>query len=128
MKGDVTMINMNEVITGITLSKACSFKADADSTESKTVTLRIKFDGATLKGVFDKAVAGTVIQWVNGVGRKKYDTFKPNQIVDVTFTSPASTQIDPMEALIASAKAAGVDVTDEKAIATYIMAEMKKRV
>jgi hypothetical protein len=101
MKGDKTM-NMNEIIAGVTLTKVCSIKADKDSTESKTVTLRVKFDGATFQNVFDKAVAGAVIAWQNGVGRKGYDTFKPNQTIDIQFTAPASrTAVDPETAMVA---------------------------
>lgn len=96
------MINMNEVITNITLTKVCSIKPDKDSDEQKNITLRIKFDGTPLKAVFDKAVSGAVIQWQNGVGRKGFDTFKNNQTVDVQFNAPASrTAIDPETAMIA---------------------------
>ncbi len=102
--GGFTM-NLNEIITNITLTKVCSIKPDKDSDESKNITLRIKFDGATLQSVFDKAVSGAVIQWQNGVGRKNFDTFKPNQVVDVQFNAPASrTAIDPETAMIAKLK------------------------
>lgn len=121
MKGVQTMINMNEVVAGVTLTKVCSIKADKDSDVSKTINLRVKFDGATLKGVFDKALSGAVIAWQNGVGRKKFDEFKANQVVDITFVSPATTQIDPMESIIASAKAANMTVEE------YVLAEMKRR-
>ncbi len=100
------MINMTEVIANVTLTKVCSIRADKDSTDSKNITLRVKFDGATVQSVFDKAVAGAVIQWQNGVGRKGYDTFKPNQTVDIQFTAPASrTAIDPETAMIAKLQA-----------------------
>lgn len=100
MKGETTM-NMNEIITNVTLTKVCSIKADKDSDESKSITLKIKFDGATIQSVFDKAVAGAVIQWQNGVGRKNFDTFKPNQTVEIQFTSPARSTVDPETAMIA---------------------------
>ena len=101
MKGEKAM-NMNEIISNVTLTKVCSIKADKDSTESKLITLRVKFDGATIQSVFDKAVAGAVIAWQNGVGRKQYDTFKPNQTVDIQFVAPASrTAVDPETAMIA---------------------------
>ena len=92
---------MKEVITGVVLTKDCSIKADADSTETRRVILRVKFDGATLQGVFDKALAGTVIAWQNGVGRKNFDTYKNGQTVEVQFTSPARTAIDPEAAMVA---------------------------
>ena len=98
-------MNLNDVITNITLTKVCSIKPDKDSDESKNITLRIKFDGSTLQSVFDKAVSGAVIQWQNGIGRKNFDTFKSNQIVDVQFNAPASrTAIDPETAMIAKLK------------------------
>jgi hypothetical protein len=115
-------MNMSETITNVTLTKACSIKADKDSTESKVINLKVKFDGATLQSVFDKAIAGTVITWQNGVGRKGFDTFKPNQTVEISFVAPASkAQIDPIDAMIASASAAGMSVED------YLRAEIAKR-
>ena len=114
-------MNMNEIIAGVVLTKVCSIKADKDSDVSKNITLRVKFDGAPLKAVFDKALSGAVIAWQNGVGRKNFDTFKPNQTVDIQFTSPASKTIDPMESIIASAAEANMTVE------AYIAAEMKRR-
>jgi hypothetical protein len=96
------MMNMNEVIANVKLSKVCSIKADKDSNESKQINLVVKFDGATIQSVFDKAVSGAVIQWQNGVGRKTFDTLKNNQTVEIQFTAPASrTAIDPETAMIA---------------------------
>ena len=95
-------MNMNEIISGVTLTKVCSIKADKDSTESKNITLKVKFDGATVQSVFDKALAGAVIQWQNGQGRKNFDTFKMNQVVEIQFNAPAArTMIDPETAMIA---------------------------
>jgi hypothetical protein len=121
MKGIKTM-NMNEVIANVKLSKVCSIRADVDSTEKKNINLIVKFDGAILSSVFDKAVSGAVIAWQNGVGRKNFDTFKNNQTVEIQFVAPASkAQVDPMEVIIASAKASGMTVEQ------YVMAELKKR-
>lgn len=115
-------MNMNEVISNVKLSKVCSIKADKDSIEAKQINLVVKFDGALLSAVFDKAVSGAVIAWQNGVGRKNFDTFKSNQTVEIQFVAPASkAQIDPMDALLNNAKAA--NMTPE----AYLMAELKKR-
>ncbi len=93
---------MNEVITNVTLTKTCSIKPDKDSDESKVINLKIKFDGTTLQSVFDKAVSGAVIQWQNGPGRKGFDTFKPNETINIQFSSPgARAQIDPETAMVA---------------------------
>ena len=122
MKGVFTMMNMNEVIVGVTLTKACSIKADADSTESKVVNLRVKFDGAQLGDVFAKALSSAVIAWQNGVGRKGFDTFKAGQIVDVQFSAPAArAQVDPVDAILAAAAAANISVEE------YIKREIAKR-
>ena len=98
-KGGTTM-NMNEVISNVTLTKACSIKADADSEQKKTINLKVKFDGAPLKGVFNKALAGAVIAWQNGVGRKNFDKYSNGQVVEITFISPASNAVDPETAMI----------------------------
>ena len=118
-------MDMNQIIAGVVLSKACAVSPDAESKKegvSKKVNVRVKFDGAKLADVFEKALSGTVIAWQNGVGRKSFDTLKDNQTVEITFTAPASrAQVDPIDAVIASAKAAGMTVEQ------YLMAELKKR-
>ncbi len=122
MKGDYTMINMKEVIANVTLTKVCSIKPDKDSDEHKTITLRVKFDGATVQSIFDKALSGAVIQWQNGVGRKRFDTFKNNQTIDIQFNAPASrTAVDPVTAMIQNAEAEGITVEE------YLKREIAKR-
>ena len=95
-------MNLNEIIANVTLTKVCSIKADKESDVSKSITLKVKFDGSTLSSVFDKAVSGAVIAWQNGVGRKNFDTYKPNQVVEIQFNAPASrSAIDPETAMVA---------------------------
>ena len=120
-RGMTMTINMNETITNVTLTKVCSIRADEDSSEKKNITLRIKFDGATVQSVFDKAVAGAVIQWQNGVGRKHFDTFKTNQTVEITFVAPAKTTIDPETAMVA--KLSTMTAEEQQA---YFMEMLKK--
>ena len=99
-------MNMNELITNVVLTKVCSISPDKDSDEHKSITLKIKFDGAPLQSVFDKAVSGAVIAWQNGVGRKGFDTFKAGQVVDIQFSAPASrTAVDPETAMISKLQA-----------------------
>src|SRR4030042_1928033 len=106
------MFNMTEVVKGITLTKACSIKPDGDSKESKSINLKVKFDGVMLQDVFNKAMAGAVIQWQNGPGRKGYDNWKSNQVVEVSFSAPGKTTVDPLLSVIASAKAEGISVEE----------------
>ena len=121
------MMNMNEVIANVTLAKVCSIKADKDSTETKQITLKVKFDGATVQSVFDKAVAGAVIQWQNGVGRKQFDTFKNNQTIDIQFSAPASrTAIDPEQAMIA--KLSTMTNEEQTAYIANVMLKTKRQV
>lgn len=124
MKGGLTMINMSEIISGVTLTKACSIKADKDSDSSKVINLKVKFDGATLQGVFDKALAGAVIQWQNGVGRKQFDTLKDKQTVEITFTSPAKTTVDPETAMVN--KLANMTPEEQQAYIAELMLKAKK--
>ncbi len=124
MKGGLTMINMSEIISGVTLTKACSIKADKDSDSSKVINLKVKFDGATLQGVFNKALAGAVIQWQNGVGRKQFDTLKDKQTVEITFTSPAKTTVDPETAMVN--KLANMTPEEQQAYIAELMLKAKK--
>ena len=87
--------------------------------------LNVRFDGVPLQAVFDKAVAGAVIQWQNGPGRGKYDEWSNGQVINIDFKSPGATAIDPKQAMIAQARSAGVDVTDKQALMTYIMSQIE---
>jgi uncharacterized protein (UPF0303 family) len=91
------MVNMSEVIVGITLHKTCKVREDADSKTFKTVHLRIKYDGATVKDVFDKSTEPTVIQW-QAKARKEFASIKDGSTVDVVFSAPTRTTIDPKTA------------------------------
>ena len=120
-------MDLNTIVKNVVLTKVCSISPDKDSDDSKNITLKVKFDGVPLQGVFDKAISQTVIQWQNGPGRKKFDAWNNGQVVEVSFKSPARTSIDPMTQLLAEATAAGVDTTDQNEMAKYIMAELAKR-
>lgn len=94
-------MDMNEVVKGITLTKACSIKPDKESENTKQIRLKVKFDGATLQSVFEKALSGAVIQWQNGQGRKNFDSLKDGQAVEIQFTAPAArAQVDPETAMV----------------------------
>lgn len=114
-------MELGQIVKDVVLTKVCSIKADKDSDESKQVTLRVKFDGVSLQSVFDKAVGGAVISWQNGPGRRQFDTWKANQTIDIEFKSPGRTSIDPLDAITAAAKAAGMSIED------YIKQELAKR-
>ena len=96
------IMNLNEIIANVKMTKVCSISPDKESDEHKQISLVVKFDGARLQSVFDKAVSGAVIAWQNGVGRKNFDTYKNGQTVEIQFIAPASkAAIDPEQAMIA---------------------------
>jgi hypothetical protein len=124
--------DMNMTIEGITLSELRTVSPDEDAKKEgikKTITLRIKYDGLTLKDVFAKAFKSDVVSWQNGgAGRKNYDNIVDKSVIEISAKAPgAGPQENPMDAMIREARAAGVDPKDEKAFAAYIIAEMKKR-
>lgn len=82
------MIDMNQVVSGLTLDIDSSVKKDKNSNESKKVTLRFHFEGVTLRDVFTKALSSARISWQNGPGRSQWDSWKNGQVVDVNFASP----------------------------------------
>lgn len=124
MKG-FTMIDMNELIEGITLSKVCSVKPYKESDESKQITIKVKFDGVKLSSVFEKALAGVVIQVQNGRLRKEFDTLKNGQDIDVQFNAPAKTTVDPETAMIA--KLAAMTVEERQEYFKNMMAKASKK-
>ena len=105
-------LDLNQIVSGIKLVKACSIKADKDSDESKTINLEVTFDDVPLSGVFQKAISQTVIQWQNGPGRSKFDTWTDHQTVKVAFKAPASSQVDPEQSI--AAKLAAMDTQEER--------------
>jgi len=120
--GGMYIMDMNQIVEGVILSKSCSIKPSKDSEESKKVTLNIKFDGVTLGAVFQKSVSAAVIQWQNGPGRSKFDQWENNGKVDIEFKTPGATaQVDPVTAIINAAKASDMTVED------YLKYELKKR-
>jgi hypothetical protein len=128
MKGGkaMNMSNMNEVVESVTVSGVRSISPDNDSKKSgdvKQVTLKIKYDGLMLKDVFAKAFKNDVVAWQNGAGgRKNFDNIVNKQVIEVSAKAPGSAPAaDPMESIIASAKASGLTVEQ------YVLAEMKKR-
>ena len=100
------IMDMNTIVSGVTLNKACSIKAFKDSNTSKQINLRVKFDDIALSAVFAKAVSSAVIQWQNGPGRSKYDQWSDKQTVDISFKAPgAMPVVDPEVAIMNKAKA-----------------------
>ena len=116
-------MDMNQIVNGIVLNKACSIKAFKDSDTSKTINLRVKFDGIALSAVFAKAVSSAVIQWQNGPGRSKYDQWSDKQTVDISFKAPgAMPTADPEVALAMKIKAMNGDA--KKAQIAKVRAQM----
>lgn len=95
-------MNLDLIVNNVVLSKVCSIKPNKDSSRTKNITLKVLFNNVTLKSVFLKALAAVVVQWQNGQGRKKFDTWTNNQTVTVEFKAPAATPaVDPEQAMIA---------------------------
>lgn len=94
-------MNMNESITGVTLTKACNIKPFKGATDTKQVTLAVKYDGLTLGDIFTKALRSDVISWQNGPGRKGYDTLVDKSTVNVSAKAPGAATIDPETAMVA---------------------------
>lgn len=94
-------MELKQVVKNVVLTKACNIKADKDSSETKQINLKVSFDGVTLADVFNKALSGTVIQWQNGPGRKRFSSWNNGQVVEVEFKAPAvQPTIDPETAMV----------------------------
>jgi hypothetical protein len=114
-------MDLKQTVHGVTIAKACSIKPYKAADTSKQVTLNVRFEGVALQSVFDKAVAGAVIQWQNGPGRSKFDTWKDHQVVDIEFKAPGrAPQLTAVEQFIIDAKRDGIDTNDKDALKAYI--------
>ena len=106
---------------------AGSMRADGESTESKKFTLKVRFNNVPVADIVNKALEPTKIQWVNGVGRKHFDTYTSGQTIEIDFKSPGrAPQLSAMEQFKLDAKAAGVDVEDKVALTAYITKQLDK--
>ena len=119
------MINKDQFNTAIetfTLSKTCSVREDKDTDTPKTVHLKIKFEGATVNSLAQSCLGqGCVVKWQNGRARKEFTKLVNNQTVEIDWASPATApQVDPKTALLADAKASGIDITDKVALMEWI--------
>jgi len=98
-----------------------SMKPDSESEDAKKFTLRVRFKNVPVIDIVNKSLDPTKIQWVNGPGRKNFDTWNDNQIIDIDFKSPGRAPVlSPIEQFKAEARAAGVDMEDVKAVKAYI--------
>uniref|UniRef100_A0A6M3K6Y1 Uncharacterized protein n=1 Tax=viral metagenome TaxID=1070528 RepID=A0A6M3K6Y1_9ZZZZ len=89
------LVNGSWIIAG-------SMKASGDSIESKNFRLKVRFSDVPVQDVVAKALEPIKIQWVNGQGRKNFDTWTENQIVEIDFRAPArAPQVDPEVAVAA---------------------------
>jgi len=125
MKGPSTMKNIqiekaSEYTISGSVDVSCSFKRDGDSTDSKTVTVRMSFDAVSLKDILTKATKPQVISWQNNIARKRFDAIKDRSIIEVDFTSPAK-RVESRDEKVAKAKAlfmaAGLDETKAEELA-----------
>ena len=98
-------MDLGQIVKDVVMTKVCSISPFKGSNDHKAITLEVRIDGVPLQGVFDKAISGTVIQWQNGQGRKKYDSWENKQVVKVDFKAPAVTVVDPRQAVKAEARA-----------------------
>jgi hypothetical protein len=117
-----------EVIEDFFLIKSTSFKASGDSGESKQVTLKVHFRGATIETLAQSCLGqGVVVKWQNGRARKDFDKIKNKSTVEIDWARPATApQQDPMEVLMEKAESQGVDLSDDKAVMKFLATEMKK--
>ena len=104
---------------------AGSMKANKDSNESKNFRLKVKFKDEPLENVVQKALEPIKIQWVGGQGRKNYDSFVDNQLIEIDFKAPArAPQVDPEEAV--AQKLASMSPEEQQAYFADLVAKAKK--
>jgi hypothetical protein len=104
-----------------------SMKPDGESTDTKKFTLKVKFNNVPVIDIINKALDPTKIQWVNGVGRKRFDTYTNSQTIDIDFKSPArAPQLSVMEQFKLEASAEGIDINNKVALTAYITKRLDK--
>ena len=101
---------------------AGSMKESGDSTESKNFRLKVKFNDVPVEDVIMKALEPTKISWVNGQGRKRFNEFNDNEVIEIDFKSPArAPQVDPEQAI--AQKLAGMNAEEQQAYFASLIAK-----
>lgn len=116
------MIDLNAKLVGVIRTVKQSLRPDkeTDKSEAVEVYLDIDFSNCSVNDVLAYAAADRKIAWASS-NRKKFDSLVPGSHVKVVASTPGRTAIDPMDAIVAAAKAAGMSVQD------YMTQEMKRR-
>ena len=105
------------------LTKVFGIKPFKGSDESKQWTLELTIPaGTTEKDLAQAVLSSEVIKVQNG-NRNNFDKYPEGHVFEKTFNKPGI-QVDPKQALIAQARAAGIDVTDKIALTEWIMSQM----
>ncbi len=122
----LTSANLTDTIEGVHLSKRLRVSPDAESKKDKVfknIDLDVNFEGLTFNDLLALAMRPVIVDWQNGgSGRKNFDKLVDKSTVKVSAKSPGvAPQIDPIDAVIASAKASGMSVEE------YLRSEVAKR-
>jgi hypothetical protein len=89
--------DVRDYIVNGTFDVSASFKRDADSTESKTVTLRVNLMNVNLGDIIADALKPKRITWQNNVARKNFDTIADRSVVEIDYSSPGKREMSAEE-------------------------------
>jgi hypothetical protein len=96
----MTIINTSDAkqyrVNG-TVSIDASFKRDGESTEVKTVTLRVNLDNVSLADIIADALKPKRITWQNNVARKHFDSIDNRSTVDINYSTPGKRELSTNE-------------------------------
>lgn len=96
----MTIINTSDAkqyrVNG-TVSIDASFKRDGESTESKTVTLRVNLDNVSLADIIADALKPKRITWQNNVARKHFDSIDNRSTIDINYSTPGKRELSTDE-------------------------------
>ncbi len=107
----------------IIVTKVFNVKPFKGATESKQWSLKLTIPAETTMNDLAQAVLASEVIKVQNGNRDKFDKFPEGHVFKKTFNKPG-VQVDPKQALIAQARAAGIDVTDKVALTEWIMSQM----
>ena len=121
-------MDLRQIVEGVTLTKNITISPDDESKKqgiSKTIALKVRYDGLTLEDVFLKALDKDVVSWQNGSGgRKNYDNLTDKGIVNVDAKAPGKApQVDPEVAV--ATKLAGMTPEEQQEYFKGLLAKAK---
>ena len=93
----INKADVRDFVVNGTFDVTASFKRDGDSTESKTVTLRVNMNNVNLADIIADSLKPKRITWQNNIARKNFDNIADHSVQTIDYASPGKRELSTEE-------------------------------